>query len=122
MNKEEEQKQEPEIIKATDLNVINDIMNSKELNTTFFQDFTIAEAYGVRGVEDTFNRAFEEWKDNYIYLTELTMVLNWKLWIHHEHGNMELAKVYDRLWKKADLYAVDNLKGKELTYFYNETD
>lgn len=37
--------------------------------TTFWDDFTIAEAFGENAVRDTFNRAFEEWKGNYKYLT-----------------------------------------------------
>ena len=44
--------------------------------TTFWDDFTIAEAFGGNAVRDTFNRAFDEWKGNYKYLTELVMVLN----------------------------------------------
>lgn len=44
-------------------------------------DFTIADMCGRRAIHDTFKRAFEEWKDNYEYLTELVMVLNWKVWL-----------------------------------------
>ena len=47
--------------------------------TTFWQDFSIADAFGVAAVEDTFKRAFNEWKGNYKYLTELVMVLNHKI-------------------------------------------
>ena len=44
--------------------------------TTFYQDFSIAEKYGIDGIKDTYQRAFEEWKDDYKFLTELVMVLN----------------------------------------------
>lgn len=47
--------------------------------TTFWQDFSIADAFGIAAVVDTFKRAFKEWKDNYKYLTELVMVLNHKI-------------------------------------------
>ena len=47
--------------------------------TTFWQDFSIADAFGVAAVEDTFKRAFNEWKGNYRYLTELVMILNHKI-------------------------------------------
>lgn len=90
--------------------------------TTFWQDFTIADRFGKGAVKDTFNRAFEEWKTNYVYLTELVLVLNWKIWEHYEKEEHALAALYDKLWKEADAYAVENLKGDELTYFYRVTD
>jgi hypothetical protein len=36
--------------------------------------------------------------------------------------NDAYAKLYDELWKKADAYACENLKGEELSYFYSTTD
>ena len=84
-------------------------------------DFSIADRFGISAVKDTFNRAFEEWKNNYIYLTELVMVLNHKIWEHYEH-NEPLARVYNDLWMKANEYAYTNLKGEELSYFYRTTD
>ena len=92
-----------------------------EPKTTFWEDFSIADMFGKNGVEDTFRRAFEDWKDDYIYLTELVMVLNHKIWQHYER-NKELAEVYNRLWEKADQYAMDNLEGDELKYFYTTLD
>lgn len=89
--------------------------------TTFFEDFSIAEHFGLSAINDTFNRAFGEWKANYKYLTELVMVLNWKIWQHWEN-NRKVAELYNTLWEKADLYAVNNLKGEELDYFYRTTD
>ena len=92
-----------------------------ECFTTFFEDFTIAEKFGLDAVKDTFNRAFKEWKNDYKYLTELVMVLNWKIWQHYEK-NDELASLYDELWRTADSYACEHLKGEELEYFYRTTD
>jgi hypothetical protein len=37
-----------------------------ERKTTFGDDFDIADSFGCDAVLDTFNRAFTEWKDNYI--------------------------------------------------------
>lgn len=91
--------------------------------TTFWSDFTIAEAFGKKAVIDTFHRAFEEWKSNYKYLTELVMVLNWKIWAWNElDEESEFAEVYNNLWEKADSYAANNLKGEESTYFFQTTD
>ena len=41
-----------------------------ELQTTFRNDFSIADRFGLSAVQDTFNRAFKEWKENYKYLTK----------------------------------------------------
>lgn len=96
-------------------------MTGYKPQTTFWQDFTIADAFGIDAVKDTYNRAFEEWKTDHVYLTELVMVLNWKIWQHYEH-NDELAKLYNDLWAAAESWAVENLTGAELDYFYTTTD
>ena len=48
--------------------------NGYELQTTFWEDFSIADRFGLSAIQDTFKRAFEEWKNNYKYLTELILV------------------------------------------------
>jgi len=74
-----------------------------ELKTTFWMDFTIADHFGAAAVRDTYKRAFDEWKDDYIYLTELVMVLNHKCWQWHRK-NDELCNVYsDLYWKAAGI-------------------
>ena len=90
--------------------------------TTFYSDFSIADAFGVGAIKDTFNRAFNEWKSDYKYITELVMVLNWKCWEHYGAGNMGLSELYQKLYYKADEWALDNLTGDELTYFLRTTD
>lgn len=95
--------------------------NGYEMQSTFFEDFSIADSFGSEAVKDTFKRVFEEWKDNYIYLTELVIVLNYKIWEHYK-TKLLLAKVYDSLWKQADSYACNNLKGDELKFFFRITD
>jgi len=96
-------------------------VNGYETKTTFWQDFSIADMFGTDAVKDTYNRAFNGWKDNHIYLTELVMVLNWKVWQHYEN-NEPLARVYQELWQKADYYACNNLVGEEMEYFFRVTD
>lgn len=91
---------------------------------TFYMDFTIADVFGVNAIKDTYNRAFKEWKSDYRMLTALVMVLNHKMWEHYEATprRSELVELYNNLWTQADEYAVTNLKGQELEYFYRITD
>lgn len=58
---------------------------------------------------------------NYKYLTELILVLNHKIWQHYKAAP-EMAKLYNTLWMQADQYAIENLKGSELEYYYEVTD
>ena len=96
--------------------------NGYETFTTFWSDFTIADKFGVDAVEDTFNRAFEEWKHNYKYLTELTLILNLKLWQWYNLGNEDMYTIYNKCWDKCDRYGCNNLKGEELKYFLDILD
>lgn len=89
--------------------------------TTFFQDFSIADAFGVRAIKDTYKRGLEYAKTDYKVLTEFVMVLNWKIWEHYE-DNEAIARVYNDLWQEADAFAIDYLKGDELSYFFRTTD
>ena len=95
--------------------------NGYEMETTFWNDFTIADRFGISAVKDTFNRAFKNWKNNAVYLTELVIVLNHKIWQYYQ-SNEALARVYNDLWEKADIYATENLQGDELSFFYRITD
>lgn len=96
--------------------------NGYETFTTFWQDFTIADKFGVDAVQDTFNRAFNEWKHDYKYLTELTLILNLKLWEWYHKKDDKMYNVYFNAWSTCDRYGVDNLKGKELGYFLDTLD
>ena len=89
--------------------------------TTFWMDFSIADNFGKSAIIDTYKRAFNEWKNDVVYLTELVMVLNWKI-AEHYGKNDSLAALYEHLWEQTDVYAVENLTGKDLKYFYDTTD
>lgn len=93
-----------------------------EEKTTFWVDFSIADRFGESAVRDTFNRAFEEWKSDYVYLTELVMILNWKCWQWYGLGNLSMSKLYEELYYKAHDYASTTLKDEELEYYYATTD
>lgn len=91
--------------------------------TTYWSDFTIADKFGISAIKDTHRRAMLNHEKGawYIGLTELVIVLNWKIWEWYEK-NEEVARVYDELWRKTEDFARDNLKGEELSYFYETTD
>ena len=92
-----------------------------EVKTTFYTDFSIAERYGVDAIRSTFEQSFEEWKDNCEYVTELCMVLNWKMFRWFEN-NDELFNLYKELYTRLDQWCINNLKGDDLEYYYKTTD
>lgn len=97
-------------------------MTGYELKTTFWDDFFIAERFGEKAIRDTFKRAVAEWKTDKVYMTELVMVLNWKIWMFHDLGDDKLARLYDELWREADGIAQESLKGDDLQYYYRTLD
>ena len=109
--------------------------------TTFWQDFSIAERFdfltGSDGsINDTFQRAFKEWRNNHVYLTEMVMVLNHKLGIWystaqkaHNEGQARLAecaeflyKAYLKAYETAYEWGCEHLRGEKLKYFYDVLD
>lgn len=96
-------------------------LNGYTTFTTFWQDFTIAERFGMESIRDTFKRAFAEWKHDYKYLTELVMVLNHKCWQFYQNVDA-YSKLYGDLYYEAADYALENLKGEELDYYWRITD
>ena len=89
--------------------------------TTFWSDFSIADAFGVSAIKDTYKRAFKAWKSNTEYVTELVMVLNWKCW-QYAQKNPTYSKLYADLFYEAQAWCYDNLKGDDLKYFIRTTD
>ena len=107
-------------------------MTGYEPKTTFWQDFSIADKFGLSSIKDTYKRVFLEWADNVEYVTELAMVLNWKCWEHWHRSRKEMETFCDNhaeigQWYKDKYYelldwADKNLKGDDLTYFYKTLD
>ena len=95
---------------------------SYEMKTTFMQDFAIADAFGKRAVLDTYKRAFDEWKHDTEYVTELALVMNWRCWSHYEKGNEEMSRLYSDLYYETRDWCLDNLKGDDLAYYIRTTD
>lgn len=95
--------------------------NGYEMKTTFWEDFTIADAFGVSAIEDTYNRAFNGWKHDYVYITELSLVLNWKMFQWYEKDDSKY-QIYHNLYTKLDAWCMDNLRNSELIYYIDTTD
>ena len=93
----------------------------EEFSTTFWQDFSIADAFGISAIKDTYKRAFKAWKSDKVYITELVMVLNWKCWQWAEK-NQKLSALYADLYYKMRDYILDNWKGEDLEYYLHTTD
>lgn len=92
-----------------------------ETFTTFFEDFEIAERFGINAIKDTYKRAFKSWKNDVKYITELTMILNIKIWGWTE-CYQPYAELYQELWEKTQDWCFENLKGEDLNYFISTTD
>ena len=136
-------------------------LTGREPHTTFWQDFSIADAYGLKAIQDTYNRAFAEWRTNAVYIAEFVVTLNHKIWYHYElqqnalrraaeaktaaaaatdeeskkaaadeqvkqtriaEAAQDFCTLYDRLWKEADGWCMDNLKGDDLQFYLDFTD
>lgn len=92
-----------------------------KFETSFYEGFSVAEYYGPKGVLEYFEEAFDQWKDNVKYLTELVLTLNLK--INQWYGvNDTLGLLYNSLWVETDAFAMESLKGdKEALHYYLST-
>lgn len=98
--------------------------NGQEFQTTFWEDFSIADAFGDDAIKDTYKRAFGEWKEDLVYLTELVIVLNMKCWQWYEKGNETRSMLYSDLYYKTNDYAWDFVGEDEekSEYYFRMTD
>lgn len=93
-----------------------------EPKTTFWEDFTLAEIYGIPSIKDTYNRAVREWRYNVEYYTELTMVVNWKSWYWHYAGNYQLSEMYADYYYELYNWGLNNYTDEDLNYFWRTLD
>lgn len=105
------------------------------VKNTFALDFTISAMFrGAKGVEETYKRAFEEWKKDIRYLTALAITMNhlgWRYW----DEDKELGKKFFEYWEKLDAFILDcdyneetdeenykNFTAEEVSYFIRACD
>lgn len=92
-----------------------------EPKTTFWQDFWIAIHFGKEAVLDTYKRAFNEWKSDHIYVTELALVLNHLVWAFYEKDE-DLASIFQQLYEQTDSWVWENLPEDEKAYYWRTLD
>lgn len=109
------------IAQATFTNGMREL-NGYETQTTLYQDFTIADAFGIDAIKDTYKRVFEECKHSVEFMTELSLVLNHKIWEYYHKQNSGLMITYDTLWKQHDEWCMSTLSDEDITYYVKITD
>ena len=93
-----------------------------ECQTTFWEDFSIAEMFGEEAIRDTYKRAKAEWNNDCIYGTELSLVLNHKCWYWYEEQNTKLSRLYAELREEYHDLVLENWRGENLAYYLKITD
>lgn len=89
---------------------------------TWWQDFTIADAFGAKAIKDTYKRAFAEWHDDRVAMQEMTVVLNWKCWEHYEKKHEDISILYRDLYEDCYDKCLNHFKGEELTAYWEFLD
>lgn len=90
--------------------------------STFAGDFAIADVYGLDAIRDTFNRSFNNYKEDIYMMTEMCLVLNWAIWRYFELNQLGISKLYNELWQKCDAWCMEHFTGDELQFFLSVTD
>ena len=90
--------------------------------TTFWDDFTIAERFGLPAIKDTYKNAFMSWKTDVVFITELVLVLNWKMLYMDEKHMTEKSVMYYKFWVELSNWCERHLEAGAYEYFINVTD
>ena len=93
--------------------------------TTYASDFILAEIEGSAGVIKTAKDAWNNWKTDYKWATEIIMTINFLAWFHYDVDvNLSLSELYSELYYKyMDLYYEQFEGNSEATeYFFEMTD
>ena len=101
-----------------------------ELTYTFCNDFAIADWYGLKDVNETYNRVKKYWIDDYKAFTEVVISLNLLAWANDQlikqgFENREgIMNNYSELYYKARDDYYKHYKGQQdkLDYIFDMTD
>lgn len=92
-----------------------------EPKTTFWQDFWIAIYFGKDAVQDTYDRAFNEWKNDIVYVTEMVMVLN-HIGDMLYNSDRNLSEFFYGLYEQLNDWCWENLSEDDREYYFRVTD
>ena len=90
--------------------------------TTFWDDFTLAEKLGLLAIERTYRNAFNSWKTDVVFITELVLVLNWKMLYMDERHMTEKSVMYYKCWVELSNWCERHLEAGAYEYFIAVTD
>ena len=90
--------------------------------TTFWDDFTIAERFGLHAIKDTYKNAFNSWRNDVVFIVELVLVLNWKMLYMDEKHMTEKSVMYYKCWVELSNWCERHLEAGAYEYFLNVTD
>ena len=92
-------------------------INGYQMTTTFWEDFSIAERFGIKAIKDTFRRAVKEWEDDPTYMAEVAIVTNTKCWMWYQQGKEALSRLYSDLYYKVRDIVYDDNKERPKDYY-----
>ena len=92
----------------------------RDEGNTFWQDFSIADAFDNKAIQDTYDRC-QGWKTDATMWAKLSMVLNHKSWQWAETDETR-SKLYVKLWLEAYDYALSHFKGDDIITYLQITD
>ena len=106
---------------------VETMLNSESLcgytqRTTFWDDFTIAERFGVKAIKDTYKNAFQSWKHDIVFIVELVLVLDWKMLYMEEKHMTEKSVMYYKCWVELSNWCERHLEAGAYEYFISVTD
>ena len=90
--------------------------------TTFWDDFTLTERFGVKAIKDTYKNAFNSYKTDVVFITELVLVLNWKMLYMDERHMTEKSVMYYKCWVELSNWCERHLEAGAYEYFILVTD
>jgi hypothetical protein len=108
-----------------------DLLPGGETHSTCWQDFCIANRFGIDAVKDTFDRIFEGFKHDIKVITELSMSLNWMSWRMHSayeksHRTLDgqMRDLYISLYEKVNDYVYESgeVSEDDISYYFSVTD
>jgi len=78
-----------------------------------------------QGIEQLADILMDAWKEHEAGIKEwayIVCVSNWLIWAWHENGEEEIARAWDKAWRRLHEFSLDTLKGTQLKKYLELTD